>query len=326
MHALARTDAGTLWTDVAAATCGPAHVTVEVSLVGLCRTDLAVASGRLKVQTPRVLGHEFVGRIVSVGSDVRGLSIGDKIAADPVLRCRRCDRCLGRWQYACPQAKFLGVDVDGAIADSITIPWQNAWRLPESLDDRVGALLEPVAACAAVLKAPLGTRQHGVVYGYGRLAKLTAMILRSRGFAFTRCVHPNQQPLGTDQYDFAIDTEGTTDSLAQLVDCLRPGGVLVWKSRPLRPIAFNLKAMLPKEHQIFPVNYADFGEARRLLLDSAIDFASLLGPVWSADQATQAFKAAQSDSSRKHFIELTSVQSLPFAARTQHQCVPSSDA
>ncbi|QDV47620.1 L-threonine 3-dehydrogenase [Stieleria neptunia] len=326
MRALVRTDAGTVWKDIAAVTCGPGQVLVQVSLVGLCRTDLAVAAGRIKVKTPRILGHEFVGRVVSAGSDVRRISIGDKIAADPVLRCGRCDRCLGGWQYACPSAEFMGVDVDGAIAERVAIPEQNAWRIPDSLDDRIAALLEPVAACAAVMKAPIGKTQFGVVFGHSRLARLTAMILQSRGFENIRCVPPNEAPTETDAYDFAIDTEGTTDSLTQLVDCLRPGGVLVLKSRPLRPLALDLKAMLPKEHQIFPVNYAEFGEASRLLLDPAIDFASLLGDVWSADQSDQAFQAAENDAFRKHFIELTSVPARPPEARTQHQCVPSSDA
>ncbi|QEG00428.1 L-threonine 3-dehydrogenase [Stieleria maiorica] len=325
MQALVRTDEGTEWRDVAAVTPGVGQVLVQVSLVGLCRTDLAVASGRLRVDTPRILGHEFVGRVVAVGEDVCGLSLGDKVAADPVLHCGRCDRCAGGWQHACRRARFLGVDVDGAIVQQIAIPAPNAWRLPASLDDRIAALLEPVAACAAVLKTPIDVSQRGVVFGRGRLASLTKMILQSRGFLHVHCVHRGAEPMESDQYDFAIDTEGTTRSVGQLADSLRPAGVLVLKSRPLRPVELQLRTLLPKEPQVVLVNYADFADARELLLDPAIDFASLLGPVWSAERSARAFEAAALDPFRKHFVDLTSFPAQNSVARSQHQCVPSSD-
>lgn len=336
MHALVRTDEATMWMDVAAPRLDPGHVLVRVSLVGLCRTDLAVASGALPVDTPRILGHEFVGEVIAIGPAVkevrtgedgvreisaREICLGGKVSADPVLRCGRCERCTRGWHHACIRSRFMGVDVDGAIAEQIVIPVENVWPLPDSLDDRVGALLEPVAACAAVLKAPIDVRQRGVILGSGRLSRLTEMILRSRGFVDVHCFDPMSQPMRTDEYDFAIDTEGSTASVAQLAAGLRPAGVLVLKSRPLHPVALDLRGLLPKEPRIHLVNYADFADARQLLLDPEIDYQSLTGPVWSSVDFADALEAAAGDESRKHYLEPMAVELSASIGQSGRQCV-----
>lgn len=321
MHALVRNASGTLWTEVRDPQLQSDYVLIQVSLVGLCRTDLAVAAGRLAVETPRILGHEFVGRVVETGPDVQEIAIGEKVAADPVLRCGLCDRCASGWFHACRHARFLGVDVDGAIAQWIAVPKRNLWRFPDDVDDRIAALLEPVAACAAVVNAPIRPDDRGVICGSSRLSKMTHMILQSYGFSDVQCIDPDVEVLPNDQYDFAIETNGTTETFERLCECLRPRGELILKSRPLNPVAFDVRRFLPKELSIRAVNYSDFAEARRLLLDSGIDFQSLLGPIWEPGDFGDAFESAGKDERRKHFIRPQTAQHSGQDAEAEIQCV-----
>ncbi|MCA9135860.1 MAG: alcohol dehydrogenase catalytic domain-containing protein [Planctomycetales bacterium] len=322
MRALVRTVSGTLWAEVPEPQLQPDGVLIHVALVGLCRTDLAVAAGDLPVTLPRILGHEFVGRVIDVGPEVQTIAVGDKVVADPVIRCGRCERCLGGWHHACKEAKFLGVDIDGAIAQWIAVPECNLWRFPIDTDDRVAALLEPVAACAAVVSPSIHPDQRGVIYGSSRLSRLTHMILRSYGFRNLQCVAADSGVFACDQFEFAIDTEGTTESFERLCESLRPRGELILKSRPLQPISFDVRHRLPKEPTIRFVNYSDFSEARRLLLETEIDFQSLLGPVWMPDDFARALESAAVDQYRKHYIQPTAVDDCQQGSATEMQCVP----
>ncbi len=305
MFALARCGGRPVRLEMPHQDVGPDDVMVRVRLVGICRTDLAVARGEIAVEEPRVLGHEFSGDVVAVGVEVHDVRVNDFVGANPVISCGKCARCRTGFQPACGNQKFLGIDRDGAIAETIVIPARNAWPMPVTMDARVVAMLEPVAACAAVTRAPISPHQRGLILGTGRLARLSELILRQYGFTQLDCRGLScEDRLGAspDQYDFAVDTQGSAAAFEHLLEALRPQGTLILKSRPTLPIPVDLRAMLPKEPSIHLVNYASFEEARRLLVDERLDISELLGPIWSADDFDKAMEAAARDEGMKHFI------------------------
>lgn len=304
MRALVRTVDGTRWIDTPRPSIGRNEVVVRVHLVGLCRTDLAVADGRLPVQMPRILGHELVGVVEELGTDVDQVAVGDRVSAHPVVACLQCKRCQSGWPEACEHGEFLGVDRDGALAQCIALPAANVFVVPSQVEDRVAALLEPVAACAAVLKAPLDKGSAGMVVGNGRLAKLTVWILLSAGFQNVRQVSVGDADAVSDCAEFVVETEGTQASLKQCFDLLRPGGKLVLKSRPLLPIPLDLRGVLTKEPKLFAVNYLHFSEALKLLEDRSIKFSSILGRIWPANQFEEAFAEANRNEQQKQFISV----------------------
>ncbi len=302
MFALVRNADSVAWQDVRPessdyGSLGPYEVEIRVRLVGLCRTDLAVANGELAVAVPRILGHEFVGEVVARGRLVE-IAVGASVSANPVLVCGHCQRCRSGWQEACPLAKFLGVDCDGAIAESIVLPAQNLWIMPAEMDDRLAAMLEPVAACAAVTNAAISKQDRGLIAGDSRLARLTHRILLATGFEHVECCLTPQ----TDSYDFAIETEGTTASMDRLLNALRPRGVLVLKSRPIEPVSLDIRRWLAKEPQIHAVNYGSFSAAREMLVQSRIELTDLLGPIWPVTEFAAALHAAAHDDQVKHFL------------------------
>lgn len=283
----------------------PDAVRVRVYAAGLCRTDLHVASGRIKVETPRVLGHEFAGVVEAVGSDVRGLKPGARVAVHPLIPCGRCASCArDAWTF-CAQPAFLGVDRDGAFADQLVVPARVVYPLPEGLGWREAALAEPVAASAAVLNAPIRPEQRGVVYGAGRIAELTARILRASGFERVRVWDDaSDAPLEDDSLDFAVETRATTRALELLLAALKPRGVLVLKSRQIQPVALTVGALLRKEPTLRAVHYGPMERALALLASGRLDAASLLGRAYPLEAWEDAFEAARAGESRKILLQL----------------------
>jgi L-iditol 2-dehydrogenase len=239
------------------------EVRVRVEIAGLCRTDIAVARGALPCAEPCVLGHEIAGVVEDVGPGVLTLVRGTRVACLPQVDGQR-----------------LGIDRDGGFAGFLAVPERALVRVPDGLDARRAAFVEPVAACLAVTRAPL----HGSVrvFGAGRIAELTRRILAARGF------RDAPGPL-----DVAIETGGTDATLAEALRAVRPGGAVVLKSRPPRPLALDVTDAVMREIRLYGVGWAPFDEAFELLA-SGLEVEDLLGPIHPLADLERHFDAPES--------------------------------
>jgi len=136
--------------DVPPPTCGPSDVVIRVLAAGVCGTDLHIwewdawASGRLK--PPLTIGHEFAGRIESLGAEAQAeglLKIGDLVTAEGHIVCGHCLQCRTGHSHLCVRTRIIGVDRDGAFADYIAMPASNVMRL-EGIPVEIGAIMDPV--------------------------------------------------------------------------------------------------------------------------------------------------------------------------------------
>ncbi|NDZ98282.1 alcohol dehydrogenase catalytic domain-containing protein, partial [Streptomyces sp. SID10116] len=102
--------------DVPDPTPGPRDVVVEVAACGLCGTDLHILQGEFAPTLPVVPGHEFAGEVVALGSDVRTLAVGDRVAVDPSLHCHECRYCRDGRGNLCERWAAIGVTTAGGAA------------------------------------------------------------------------------------------------------------------------------------------------------------------------------------------------------------------
>jgi (R,R)-butanediol dehydrogenase / meso-butanediol dehydrogenase / diacetyl reductase len=173
---------------------GPGMVEVEVAWCGICGSDIAeYAHGpfairpghvhRLTGQEPPVtLGHEFAGRVTAVGPGVDGVAVGDRVAADACWRCERCLACVGGDYNQCALSGSIGLASDGAFAARVRFPAYCVVALPESVSDRAGAMLEPLAvALHALRRAGASPGETVVVLGFGAIGACTAEIAAAMG-------------------------------------------------------------------------------------------------------------------------------------------------
>ncbi|GHB04298.1 MULTISPECIES: zinc-dependent alcohol dehydrogenase family protein [Streptomyces] len=198
---------------------GPREVVVAVASVGLCGTDLHILQGEFAPTLPIVPGHEFAGEIVGIGREVTELAIGDRVAVDPSLHCHECRYCrIGRGNL-CERWAAIGVTEPGGAAEYAVAPVANCVRLPEHIDVKDAALIEPLS-CAVrgydVLNSTLGAEV--LIYGSGTMGLMMLELAKRTGAAGVDILDVNPDRLAT------AALLGCSRSAAGADELDRPGG------------------------------------------------------------------------------------------------------
>lgn len=246
-------------------------VIVDVLVVGICRTDSRVVSGEIPVEQPIIVGHEFAGVIAE------GPRAGTRVAGNPMI----CE-------------KFMGLAIDGALAEQVAMPAENLFEIPDNVSDEIAAYLEPVAASLAPAYAGITKEMAGAVVGGGRIAKLTLLILQTEGYLV------EQMQEGTT-YDYVIET-GQAD-LAPALEALRPKGLLIVKSRG-KTATVPLGVMVQKELRAQAVAYAPYEKAVEWLVNNAEKMVPFIGKTYPFEQFLDAFAEAAQTEAVKTFIRV----------------------
>lgn len=138
-----------LWLeDVPEPTVGPTDVLIRVLKTGICGTDLHIynwdAWAAKTIPVPMVVGHEFVGEVVSVGSYVQDFYPGEIVSGEGHVVCGHCRNCLAGRRHLCARTVGIGVNRPGAFAEFIAIPQTNVWHHAEGIDRDVAAIFDPL--------------------------------------------------------------------------------------------------------------------------------------------------------------------------------------
>jgi 2-desacetyl-2-hydroxyethyl bacteriochlorophyllide A dehydrogenase len=172
---------------------GPTQVRIRVRFCGICGSDLHMRSSP-SVPPGVVMGHEFMGVIEEVGSGISDYRVGDRVVANPMDPCGTCDHCRIGSVELCPTGIGRGIGLGatyGAYAETVVAPGSSLFRLPETVSDQQGALVEPLAVgMHAVRMAAPSSDNRCVVLGAGPVGIFTALALRSRGCERVLIIEP----------------------------------------------------------------------------------------------------------------------------------------
>ncbi|MBV9002945.1 MAG: alcohol dehydrogenase catalytic domain-containing protein [Solirubrobacterales bacterium] len=158
---------------------------IEVTRAAICGTDSSEwAHGPLLARPPVVLGHEFVGRVVAVGSGADGFSVGERVVSGAGISCGVCEWCrMGRTNL-CAEYRTIGLHVDGGLAEYVRSPGFVCRRVPDDVSDDGAALAQPVAvALHAVRRSGLEPGQACAVIGVGGIGAFIVAAAVARGAA-----------------------------------------------------------------------------------------------------------------------------------------------
>jgi len=172
--------------DVPEPTPGPDEVKIEVKAAGICGSDLHIRSGDIKLlmRPPVVMGHEFSGQIVEVGSSVSGWKQGDRVTSETsAYACGKCIPCRTGNYNVCAEKRLVGYWFNGAFAKYCTVPSRLVHRLPDNVSFLSGALCEPLACCvnAVLEKTPILPGDTVVVAGPGTIGLLSLQLAKAEG-------------------------------------------------------------------------------------------------------------------------------------------------
>ncbi|VDP45222.1 unnamed protein product [Heligmosomoides polygyrus] len=200
---------------------GDNQLLIRVYIVGICGSDVhfwkAGAIGNYVVKEPMILGHETSGTVAGMGVNVKGFAVGDRVAIEPGVPCRRCMQCkTGRYNL-CPDMQFFATPpVDGSLTRYLVFDADFCYKLPDNVSHEDGALLEPLSvAVHACRRSGLQMGQRVLVQGAGPVGILCMMTARAMGasrVAITDIIQNRldlAQTLGADATLFVKDKSPT---------------------------------------------------------------------------------------------------------------------
>ena len=164
---------------------GPNEVLIKVDKTAICGTDLHIYKwdewSQRTIQPGLVIGHEFVGRIVELGSAVENYHVGDRVSAEGHVVCGHCRNCRAGRPHLCPHTVGIGVNRNGAFAEYVAVPASNLWPIPDSIPSELAAFFDPYgnAAHCALEYDLIG--EDVLITGAGPIGIIAAGIARHVG-------------------------------------------------------------------------------------------------------------------------------------------------
>ena len=255
--------------DVDAPVAEPGEAVVAVSRAGVCGTDVEFFTGEMaylhsgEAAYPLRIGHEWCGTVAAVGEGVDPAWLGRRVTGDTMLGCRACDRCRSGRQHLCSDRSEIGIrnGRPGALAALLPVPVSALFPLPDTVDDTLGALVEPGGnALRAVRAAALSPGERLLITGPGTIGLLCAYIAAAQGIevhllglsadfprslGFPHCW--TAQTLPRLSFDAVIDASTAADLPALAVDLVEPGRRVVYIGLSGRPSLVDTRRITLKD-------------------------------------------------------------------------------
>ena len=175
-----------LWLeDVPEPEVGLNDVLIRVDRTGICGTDLHIYKwdkwAQKTIPVPMVVGHEFVGEVVRVGSNVADFHPGEVVSGEGHVVCGRCRNCLAGRRHLCKDTQGVGVNRPGAFAEFLSLPMTNVWHHRETVDRDMAAIFDPFGnAVHTALSFPV-LGEDVLITGAGPIGIMAAAVVRHAG-------------------------------------------------------------------------------------------------------------------------------------------------
>jgi (R,R)-butanediol dehydrogenase/meso-butanediol dehydrogenase/diacetyl reductase len=284
----------------------PGEVVIKVQRAGICGSDVnRFLYGSDPWPPGFIMGHEFCGEIVALGTGVTGASVGHQVLVEPTLRCGTCFYCRRAEYNRCidfSKRGLTGSGTDGGFADYVRVPAYQLHARPPELSESLATLVEPTAVSVHGWNlAALDHPDSVVVVGIGNIGLLAVLVARAKGagdiiavgkyaprqalaraYGATLVLEPDDPRLHEQIGEqtsgvgaaLVLEAAGTPGSLRTAVACARKGGKIVLLGVMHEPVALDYKAILMDEKQILgSIIYrpSDFREAIMILSRSGLD-------------------------------------------------------
>jgi threonine 3-dehydrogenase len=234
---------------------GPNDVLVKIRKTAICGTDLHIYNwdewSQRTIPVPMVTGHEFVGAIERVGSQVSGFAPGDRVSGEGHVTCGHCRNCRAGRRHLCRNTVGVGVNRTGCFAEYLSIPASNAFKLPPEISDEVASIFDPYGnAVHTALSFDL-VGEDVLITGAGPIGIMAVAIARhigarhvvitdvndyrldlARKMAPTRVVNPRREKLPdvmkelgmTEGFDVGMEMSGNAQAFQDLIAVMNNGG------------------------------------------------------------------------------------------------------
>lgn len=258
---------------------GPGQVKAKISFAGICGTDLREYDDGPRVisidKVPLTIGHEFAGKVVDVGEGVIGFKVGDRVTGLCYWACGKCYFCKKAMFNLCTNKGLIGASSDGCMAEYLVAPAYSFQKLPDSVTDEIGALVEPLSVgIRAVCRGKVGLGDTVAIVGDGPIGLCTLLAAKAAGASKVYVVikhksrgivastmganavinSKDEDPVGLIKnftgelgVDVSIDCVGNPSTLQLSVELARSGGTTVIVGVSYNPSSFYFSSLMINE-------------------------------------------------------------------------------
>lgn len=272
MKALVKREAAVgLWLeDIPEPAIGINDVLIKIRKTGICGTDVHIykwdAWAQKTIPVPMAVGHEFVGEVVEVGSNVTDFHPGEIVSGEGHVVCGTCRNCLAGRRHLCAHTKGVGVNRAGAFAEYLSLPMTNVWHHAPGIDEEVASIFDPFgnAVHTALSFDVLG--EDVLITGAGPIGVMAAAIVRHAGarhvvitdlnpyrldlakkMGATCAVDPREKSLADVQkelgmkegFDVGLEMSGNPSAFNSLIANMAHGGKIAMLGIPEKEIAID---------------------------------------------------------------------------------------
>lgn len=327
-----------LWLeDVEDPTIGINDVLIKVDRTGICGTDIHIhkwdAWAQKTIPVPMVVGHEFVGEIVEVGSNVTGFHPGEIASGEGHVVCGRCRNCLAGRRHLCADTKGIGVNRPGAFAEYISLPMTNVWQHKKTVDPDIAAIFDPFGnAVHTALSFPV-LGEDVLITGAGPIGCMAAAVAKHAGARFivvtdinpwrlelakklgaTRIVDVRNEKLRdvqaelgmTEGFDVGMEMSGSPDAFRAMIDNMCHGGRIAMLGIPPEEIAIDWNKVVFNMLTIKGIYGREMYETwykMKVLIEGGLDIKPIITHRFHYTEFEQGFEVMMSGQSGKVILE-----------------------
>ena len=329
----ARAERGLWLEDVPEPEYGINDVLIRVRRTGICGTDVHIYKwdewAQATIQVPMAIGHEFVGRIVEVGSNVADFFPGDIVSGEGHVVCGRCRNCLAGRRHLCAKSRGVGVNRAGAFAEYIALPMANIWRHQESVPLDVAAIFDPFGnAVHTALSFPV-LGEDVLITGAGPIGIMAAAVARHAGARYTVITDINpyrlelarklgvtlavdanrtklsevQKQLGmTEGFDVGLEMSGTAAAFRDMLENMSHGAKIAMLGIPTAEVAIDWRTVIFRMLTVKGVYGREMYETwykMTVMLESGLDITPVITHRYHYTEFERGFEAMVSGNSGK---------------------------
>jgi threonine 3-dehydrogenase len=332
-----RSESGLWLEDVPVPAVGINDVLIRVRLTGICGTDLHIYQwddwARSTIPVPMVIGHEFVGEVVEVGSNVADFHPGELVSGEGHVVCGRCRNCLAGRRHLCAHTKGVGVNRAGAFAELIVLPMSNIWRHSSGIKPEIAAIFDPFGnAVHTALSFPV-LGEDVLVTGAGPIGIMAAAVARHAGaryvvitdtnpyrlelatkFGVTLAVDPRKTPLKDVQkqlgmhegFDVGLEMSGAPAAFREMLANMSHGAKIAMLGIPSNEMAIDWNQVIFNMLTIKGIYGREMYETwykMTVMLESGLDISPLITHRFSWRDYEKGFEAMRSGECGKVILD-----------------------
>ena len=312
-------------------------VLVRVRKAGICGTDLHIGSwdhwAEEHIETPLIVGHEFVGQIAEVGANVSDFHAGEIVSGEGHVVCGRCRHCLAGRRHLCAHTIGLGVGRDGAFAEYVSLPMTNVWHQWDGIDEDVAAIFDPFGNAVHTALAFPVLGEDVLVSGAGPIGLMAIAVVRHAGARYIVVTEPNayrrelaqrmgatvvvdpttgdlaqvQRELGmVEGFDVVLEMSGVPAAIRGAIEHMAHGGQLAQLGIPTEEISLDFDEIVFKMLTVAGIYGREMYETwykMSVMLQSGLDIRPAITHRFAFTDHAAAFETARSGESGKVLLD-----------------------